>query len=159
MQLSFRNLREEDFDDVISWRSDPVTMQMSRYSGEITKDGFRPVFNRYLENPSFIVEGKMENGDLVSVGIINLTLCLNSSAFQYEIGINFNPKYRGMRLSKPSLQTFLREYVVDAVPGISNIVADIKQENVASISLFSGSGFHQITSKVPGYLRYLHVVL
>ncbi|MEX0595259.1 MAG: GNAT family N-acetyltransferase [Candidatus Paceibacterota bacterium] len=146
-----RKLEENDFDDVIEWRSDPTTMRMSKYTGDITEEGFTPVFNRYLtEGCSFIVVG--ENKEKICIITLHLLLL-----GQYEIGINMNPDYRGKGLSKSILQIFLKD-VSKMVPGISSIIAVIKEQNLPSINLFSNSNFYQVTSIEPGYLKYIYIV-
>ena len=146
-----RKLEESDFDDVIEWRSDPTTMRMSKYTGDITEEGFRPVFDRYLSNNScFMVVG--ENKEKICIITLHLLLL-----GQYEIGINMNPDYRGKGLSKSILQFFLKD-VSKLVPGISTIIAVIKEQNLPSINLFTHSNFCLLTSIEPGYLKYIYVV-
>lgn len=158
--LSIRKLVEADFDDVIQWRSDPTTMKMSKFTGEITESGFRPVFNRYLTNPSYIITHN--NGDnMEKIAIINLVV--THIHYHYEIGINMNPAFRGMGLAKPCLLLFLSHLKKTCnddqdTYDISTITAHIKQENVASIKLFTGAGFQQITSLEPGYHQYLYLL-
>jgi RimJ/RimL family protein N-acetyltransferase len=156
MDLSIRSLNELDFDDVVSWRSDLTTRKMAKYTGEITKEGFRPVFNRYLVNPSYIIDGIFDRG--LSDGIAIITLTPVDGIGQYEIGINMNPAYRGKNLSKSILQLCLEHIKTSRLSQISSIIAMIKQENIASIKLFTGVGFQQITSLEPGYLQYMYIL-
>lgn len=149
--MEIRKLEENDFDDVIEWRSDPTTMRMSKYTGDITEEGFRPVFDRYLTSGTcFMVVG--ENNERICVITLHVILL-----GQYEIGINMNPDYRGKGLSKSILQLFLKD-VSKLVPGISSIIAIIKEQNLPSINLFTHSNFYQVTSTEPGYLKYIYIV-
>lgn len=147
MESSFevRSLVPNDFETIFDWRRDNVTRKMSRYTGEVVREKFKPVFDTYLQNPSYLI-----SIDEDPVGFVIFT----GSDGQYEVGINLNPTYRGQGYSKKILSLVIKKSIDRTV--IRKIIATVKKENIPSIKLFTGVGFKQIQSDDDIFFHFLY---
>ena len=115
---------------IMEWRNDETTRLMSINSNLKHWDTFKDeYYNNYLNNPAYFVT--YNNIKIAFVSFIPV----NNDIFNYKIGINLSPEYRGKNLSKYVLLTALK----NIESGI--ILAEIKQLNFKSIKLFESCGF------------------
>jgi len=143
-----RRLNQNDFEVIFNWRRDQVTRKMSRYTGEVVREKFAPVFAKYLKNLSYLVS--LRGGD--PVGFVIFTE--EGDNGRYEVGINLNPAHRGQGYSKKILALVIEKYLDRTV--VQKILAAVKKENIPSIKLFIGVGFKPIESDDDQFLHFLY---
>lgn len=147
MNLTSRQLENKDFGLILEWRSDSVTREMSKYTGSVTAEGFKPVFNQYLTEPN---RSYLVLHDSNPVGIVT---AFQTEPGKYEIGINLNPEYRGQGLSRSVLKLVIDDYFRGR-DLVKELTAMVKLQNLGSVKLFERVGF-QLENQDDQYYYYL----
>jgi RimJ/RimL family protein N-acetyltransferase len=124
---------DEDGKLVMLWRNDPVTQKMSfNQKHKEWKDFKLEYYEGYFHHTPLFVAFQGEKIAFVSI--------MQKEGNDYLIGINLDPKRRGKRLSTPVLVA-ISDYVRKQMPHVKRIVAEIKDENVASKKTFVRAGY------------------
>lgn len=146
MKLNIELVQKNDSDclTIMEWRNDPITRQNSINQSPYTFETFKDIFyNKYFSNsipPLFISHNSTKKDNKIAfIGSVN------KNSNEIEISINLNPKWRGKKLSRPSLELGI-EYIKNNTK-INKIWALVKPSNIPSNKLFNGSGFIFIETK------------
>lgn len=141
VDIKIRSAKENDSKDIFEWRNDELTRQMSHTSEIIEWENH----NRWYSN-SLDSEGRIllicEDNHNEKIAIIRFDI----SELNAVISINLNPTQRGKGIAKSclirSIEFFSKEYIE-----IENLIAEIKEDNIASQKTFFGIGFTKYNSK------------
>lgn len=137
--MRLRPADEDDCLDVWRWRNDPQTRAMSRTPDEVELAAHTAWFRGALRNPQMtLLIGETDAG---KIGMVRF-----DRGAETEVSINLNPDFRGQGLSHALLGAAL------ATTG-GALVAEIKDENLASRRLFERAGFRRIATRA-GLGRY-----
>ena len=126
--------------DVLAWRNDPLTRAMSRNQAEVAEAEHLAWFGRALENPNLLLLIGEADGE--KAGMVRLDFRAET-----EVSINVNPALRGRGYGQALLQAGVRE-------AAGSVVAEIRDENVASRRLFERAGFRRVAT-ANGVGRYV----
>jgi RimJ/RimL family protein N-acetyltransferase len=137
--LILRKATEADALEVLAWRNDPLTRAMSRTHEEVSQAAHLAWFARVLADPRAI----LLIGELAGekVGMVRF-----DCGAETEVSINLNPAHRSRGLGYALLSQALAW-----APG--EVVAEIRDENLASQQLFERAGF-RLRSREGGRRRY-----
>jgi len=129
-----RNPESDESRLIWEWRNDPVTRQMSRQTGLIN----------WEEHTKWVQEiANSEKNALFILMSGQVPLCMirfsEMDGSRAEISINFNPVFRGKKLSKQMLIEACH-YGFNTL-SLQQLYAEIKPENSVSIKIFEGAGF------------------
>lgn len=132
-EIICRPLEPEDIQDILVWRNDPVTRQMSRNNNYISEIHHETWFKTMLADDTHIGLIGYFNGK--KIGAVFLKIDIHAS-----VSINMNPEHRGKKLSEELLREALREMRL-MNPKIDQFIAEIKDTNIASIKIFCRNNF------------------
>jgi RimJ/RimL family protein N-acetyltransferase len=117
----------DDALDVLAWRNDPLTRDMSRAQDPIDEAGHLAWFGQAIADPNrTLLIGEL-GGE--KIGMVRF-----DRAEETEVSINMNPRFRGRGLGYELLMAALAQ-------ARGSIVAEIREENLASQRLFERAGF------------------
>ncbi|PTE14446.1 GNAT family N-acetyltransferase [Phaeovulum veldkampii] len=140
--LKLRRADKLDSKDIFLWRNDAETRKMSRNQSVVLREQHDAWFAATLLNEErilYIAETDIE-GVAEKVAMVRFDLDkTNASA---EISINFNPVFRGFRLSGDVINIGIKAILTVWVD-INDVVAEIKIENKPSIKTFLNCGFEE----------------
>ncbi|MDB2689106.1 GNAT family N-acetyltransferase [Luminiphilus sp.] len=135
-KLTIRKARPEDCEDILRWRNDPHSAAMFLDTREIPAAEHRDWYFNALSNSNICMY--VAECCACAVGICRFEVDVDQSFA--TIAINLDPGSRGkglgLDLLVQSCESFLTDY---AVP----LLAEVKQENVASVKLFLSAGFKE----------------
>ena len=126
--------------DVLSWRNDPLARAMSRRSDVVAEADHEAWFGQAIGEAHRTL--RIGEVDGQKIGMVRI-----DRGEETEVSININPLHRGRGLSFPLLSGAL-----DGVAG--PLVAEIKDDNMASRRLFERAGFVFETAR-DGLRRYV----
>jgi len=133
--IKIRSAKENDSKDIFEWRNDKITREMSHTSEIIKLENHNRWYSNSLDSESRILL-ICENDCSEKIAIIRFDISESNSV----ISINLNPTQRGKGLTKSclikSIEFFSKEY-----SDIKRLVAEIKENNIASQKTFIGIGF------------------
>jgi len=128
---------------VWQWRNDINTKRLSFNSKSISWEEHILWFDKVLKDERYkFFIGEINN---IPVGIVGFKR-LRENNLCYEVNINISPKYRGKGIGKNILKIGINN-LKDVDKNLESICANIKSENLASISLFESLGFVLIKIK------------
>ena len=134
----------EDAQDVLSWRNDTVTRRMSGTIDLITEGSHFEWFEKVIENPKVLMLIGFDEHTNAKIGMVRFDL--NDNFSRAEISININPEYRSKGYSSRCL-IHAAEFLSLAYPACGVIDALVKEENLASVRVFSSVGYREITRR------------
>mgnify|MGYP001819315856 CR=1 FL=1 len=134
--LTLRRAAERDCDLIWEWRNAPEVRAASRQSKEIPLDQHRAWYAAQLQNPGRELLMAEVHGN--PVGMVRL----DKAADHGEINIIVATNARGQGLASPMLSTALAQ--ADMKPPVWRAV--VKPDNAASLALFQGLGFREVSS-------------
>jgi RimJ/RimL family protein N-acetyltransferase len=120
--IKLRPATMEDSDKLLEWKNDPVMRKFSIVTGDIIKKEDHIKWLRKHLDEIYIIEGDDLYGDIRFEGD--------------EIAIKLDPKFRGQGIGRQALE--IAKLMKDT------IIAKIVDGNVASMALFTRSGFKVI---------------
>ncbi|MBK6363350.1 MAG: GNAT family N-acetyltransferase [Saprospiraceae bacterium] len=128
--IKIRNAVIQDVHDIYEWVNDPDTRKYSFNTNLIVySDHIRWFEERLSNNKAWSYIGEVNGSKAAFIRI-------DKHQNGFVIGINLNPEFRGLRLSKSLLNAAISYF---EEPG--DILAFIKPENKVSIASFEGIGF------------------
>ena len=133
-KIRCRLINWDDSNDVLNWRNDILSREMSINATPISLEEHSIWFNKMLENTShfgFIGELNHEK-----IGVVFMKIHQGNA----NLSINLNPSHRGQRLGKNLLKNAM-QLGLKAIPVIDTFTAEIKNTNLASIQVFAQNGF------------------
>jgi len=152
--ILIRKANNSDSPRILEWRNDPVTQKMSKNTSPVRPEDHEAWFMTMRNDPSRIiyiaeVDAKpvaMCRFDLISIEEIPPR---NGLA---EVSINLAPEIRGRGLSSEILSRAIERFFSDYRP--LSLIADIKEDNSASIRCFLKAGFVDTRKRMGEYLRF-----
>jgi len=148
IEIYIRFADKKDIDDLYEWRNDPVTRKNSFNSDYMNKKEHRKWLYESLKNPQrqiFILVSSTNE----KIGQVRFD---NKEYTEAEIDIAISPNYRGRGYGtnaiKKASDIYLNNFKVD------NIMAKIKNDNIASIIAFKRAGFKE-NKKLKDYIELL----
>ena len=135
--LTVRRATVADSADLLAWRNDAVTREMSRSSEAVDQAAHDRWLASALQNSTLLIG----EADGVKVGMARI-----DRGDAIEVSINLNPDCRGRGLSLPLLSAALADEA-----GV--VLAVVKVQNLASRRLFERAGFKQVAQS-DGLIRY-----
>lgn len=140
-EIKIRSAKENDSKDIFEWRNNELTRQMSHTSEIIEWENHNRWYSNSLNSQSRILLICEDNRN-EKIAIIRFDISESNAI----ISINLNPNQRGKGLAKPcligSIEFFSNEYTE-----IKNLIAEIKEDNIASQKTFLGIGFTKYNLK------------
>ena len=141
VDVKIRSAKENDSKDIFEWRNDELTRQMSHTSEIIEWENHSRWYSNSLDSESRILL-ICEDDRKEKIAIIRFDISESNAV----ISINLNPTQRSKGLAKSclieSIEFFSKEYIE-----IKNLIAEIKEENIASQKTFLSIGFTKYTLK------------
>lgn len=146
MNMRCRFITLDDSKDVLRWRNDLGSREMSTNAGVITAVEHSLWFANMLDNRSHIgIVGEIKNE---KIGVVFVLIRESTS----KVSINLNPVHRGKRLGGILLRSSIIE-VQKLFPKLQQFTADIKDTNTASKKIFVQNGFY-FHAKKSGFSIY-----
>ena len=133
--MLIRTALVSDSQDILNWRNDKISREMSFNNNIITPDKHKAWFLNSLKNPAITMYvGEEKN---YKIGICRFDIH-NDYAFT-EVSININPLVRGKGYAKKFLQFSINTYFKKKK---NKLIAQTKKKNLASIKIFKAAGFY-----------------
>ena len=132
--LQCRLISSEDSKEVLDWRNDPVTREMSMTTSVISWSDHSDWFSKMLDSSTRIGFIGELGGEKIGVVFMHVN---KSTA---KVSINLNPAHRGKKLAG----RFLRKVMIEVQklnPKIDQFIAEIKNANTLSAKIFVQNGF------------------
>ena len=139
-EVSCRPITIADSSDVLHWRNDPASRQMSLTGNIILPLEHSRWFGSMLQSNTHI--GIIGEKNRSKIGVVFFKID-NAIA---RVSINLNPLHRGKKLAASLLGSAMNEILIIS-PKIKHFVAEIKNNNNASIKIFTQNGFALDTVK------------
>ncbi len=133
-QLRFRFAKESDVDLYYKWTNDPLVRKNSYNQNSVNYADHVNWFNKRLSSSNCFFY-LFCNFDNIPVGQVRIESASEKTIIGISIDENFRGKSYGVEMLKLATGDYLRKN-----PG-STILAYIKEENIASKSIFSKAGF------------------
>ena len=139
-KILIRKANQSDCGDILKWRNDEISRKMSFNPKIITANMHKVWFFEVLNNNNKIMYiGELDN---YKVGVCRFDF--DKSRLVSEVSININPYIRGKGFGKLFLKSSIVKYRRN---NKNNIVAKVRSDNLASIKIFTYSGFEIIRDK------------
>ena len=136
-KIIIRKANQSDYEDILKWRNDERSRKMFFNSKIITPIMHEAWFFEVLNNNNKVMYiGELDN---YKVGVCRFDF--DKSRLVSEVSINMNPHLRGKGLGKLFLKSSIVKYIRN---NKTNLVAKVKSDNLASIKIFTHSGFEII---------------
>lgn len=139
---------EENGKLIMEWRNDETTRKMFYNSDLKIWNEFKEIFkNNYFNNyikPLFAYNNDNKIAFIGFVGNKNIDIATNE--INCKISIIISPEYRNRKLGKIIINKSI-EYIKKNFPLTKKIIAEIKQQNIASYKLFESCNFKFIKNK------------
>ena len=140
--------------DIWKWRNDPITRSVSKNINEVSWGEHDSWFRKSLTNPNrYLYIGVSATHEYEeSIGIVRFDIS-SSYPEHSKVSINIAPRARGKRfgylLLKEGTENFARE-----IKRSIRIYAEVKINNLASIRLFTSSGYSSCDHDNTNYYQY-----
>ncbi len=135
LNLSFRAALESDARLIFEWRNDPLTRQQSHNTAELEWASHLAWFQKMLISPDRILHLAFTNSDACASMRQD-----RIAGEKWLLSWMVNPALRGKGIGTALLQQFVLNY-----PG--DYLAEIKNENFASIKMVQSAGFQLIEQR------------
>ena len=139
-KILIRKANQSDCRDVLKWRNDEISQKMSFNPKIITSKMHKVWFFEVLNNNNKV----MYIGELGDYKVGVCRFDFDKSRLVSEVSINMNPHLRGKGFGKLFLKSSILKYIKN---NKNNIVAKVRSNNLASIKIFTHSGFEIIQDK------------
>ena len=130
----------EDSNDVLTWRNNLASREMSMSSSVISPVEHSNWFANMLANEDHIGLIGEINGQ--KIGVVFMVICAGTS----KVSINLNPRHRGKGFAASLLRSSILE-VQKFFPTLQQFTAEIKDTNTASMKIFVQNGFNMHIKK------------
>ncbi len=132
--IEIRKATLADSADVLLWRNDGVTREMSRSPEAIPGEEHEKWFLESLERDDRVFYIGETEGE--KIGMVRFD---QREGDDWEVNINLNPAMRGRKLSLALLKMAIGEFTGQRQPG--RILAVIRTVNIPSKKIFGRAGF------------------
>lgn len=133
--IDVRPALNEDCRDLWTWRNDAQTRSMSISTEEVSWSAHEAWFHDVQADPARTILIGLLGGE--KIGMCRFDEHAGPPA-RMEVSINLNPGFRGRRLAVPLLHSAISTFRLKRA---GEIVAQVRDENVASIRTFERAGF------------------
>lgn len=144
-QLKMLSVREATLDDryeIWEWWNDPITREMMRQNSYVPWEDHVRWFDVVLaDSDRILCVGQLPEG---KVGVVRFDL---RDPLEYEVSINFNPKFRGQGLAPAMLEGSIN-YLL-SIREVKKVWAGCKARNIPSQRSFARAQFTFVNK--PGY--------
>lgn len=130
----------DDCNDILEWRNDKVSREMSLDGGVVAYSTHKNWFDIKLDDKQCILAIGVEGED--KVGVVRYDLDVD----KISVSINLNPKMRGKGLAE-KLLTETENLIPNSWRPLK-LLAEIKAENSASVKVFERGGYCCVGSHV-----------
>ena len=139
--LIFRNIKQSDREDLLAWRNDKTVREMSFNKAPVSIEEHNAWFDKAIIDPNKIFYiGEIRPHQ--KIGVARFDRIKNNS---YEINVNLALQCRGQGLGKLLISEGCSRLMNEK--GASEIIAQVKTENTASIKAFINAGFVKTEEK------------
>lgn len=140
-KLFFRKANKKDAELLLRWRNDPIVRKFSFSQHKINLNEHRAWFKKILKNPRchLYIILNLANEEIGTVRF-------DEKDDQAEINIVLAPEFRGRGYGNEVILLSSRSFLA-AHPEVSKIVAQVKEENIASVRAFLKSGYKEVKKK------------
>lgn len=143
--FSVRAARLDDEELTLRWANDPAARAMSFTQEPIGAGTHAAWFRRFLADPDTLyLIGEDETG--LPAGQVRFSR--SAGAAEAVLSISVDPLLRGLGLGSTLLRLALQEWA-GRFPGVA-VVAEVREENPQSATLFLNAGFSELASRRPG---------
>ena len=152
--ITVRHATLDDSSDVLIWRNDPLAIKTSINESSVSDKEHAKWFPQTLDSDQFVhLLGEVTDvdGGIRKIGVCRFDRKANN---QWRISINLNPAFRGQGLSEAFLGQSIAFWAYNAKPQRVTLVAEVRQENFASVKIFERNGFESVAVSA-GVLRML----
>lgn len=146
--LTLRPATKDDCRMLWEWRNDSLVRSVSFSSDEIPFESHSQWFNKKLEAANCLIQ-IAENKHGVPIGQVRFDLIENDAA---EISISVSAEHRSAGYGSKLIRT-ATEWILSS-HRVSEIVAAIKEDNVASQRAFEKAGYQRVADK-DGHRQYV----
>ena len=129
VMIHVRRATIEDAETILEWRNDPLAIEMSKTRKAVSLAEHLDWFARAIASPSHHIIIALENER--PLGVVRFS----RQEAEWLVSINLAPAERGRSLAARILKKSI------AAAGVTQLAAEIKNTNVASIRLFEKCGF------------------
>ena len=133
--VSARLASISDCKSIYQWRNDPITRKMSKNKNFIVWSDHVNWFKRsFFSNDNKLIICELGSSD--KIAFLKFKLIKESAL----VSINLNPNFRGQGFAKHCLLNSI-DLLKKETNKVKLLNAEIREENIASIKTFMGSGF------------------
>lgn len=153
-KLNIRSATENDSSDLLEWRNDPLAIQMSQSTHDVSPVDHELWFRKALTNQSIkllICESESDLKKTLKIGMVRFDETANNL---YKVSINLNPLHRGKGLAKKCLESSVNDFSIKNKRNIQ-LIAEIKVSNEASKKIFCDVGFKYVKNIDNNFLQYM----
>jgi len=153
-KLNIRSATENDFSELLEWRNDPLTIQMSQSTNGVSQADHETWFRKTLKTQSIkllICESESDLKKILKIGMVRFDETADNL---YKVSINLNPLHRGKGLAKKCLESSIHDFRKKNKRNIQ-LIAEIKASNEASKKIFSDVGFKYVKNIDNNFLQYM----
>ena len=136
MQIRIRPVTEADCYDLWSWRNHPMVRRGAFNSGKLDRKEHEKWFNEKIKDQQvsiYIAESKDEE----KLGQVRFEVHNEQSSY---INVNLNPLFFEKGLGSRMIEAATRYYFKEK-SGIKKIIAEVMEENTASLKAFEKAGY------------------
>lgn len=136
MEVTFRGVRERDFESLLRWRNDPETRKNSLTDREITREEHTLWFARAI-GPG-VQRNRIADIDGMSVGVVRFDWTENRDGC--DLSFTVAPEHRGKGYGFAMVEHALKNMH-------GRVCAEVKMSNQASRRILEKLNFHTIDSQ------------
>lgn len=134
IDLRIRNIFLSDIHDIFTWRNHPEVRKNFFSSGPVQWDEHEKWFKKKCDDPD--TKAYMVYSTENNIGTIRFENGDNG----IKVSVMLNHAYTGKGLGPKVIRLGLEKYISESRPG-KPIIAEIKEDNIASIKAFRRAGF------------------
>src|SRR5690606_22792295 len=138
--VAVRAARPDDSRSLWEWRNDPVSRENSHSSAEVPFRDHDAWFTHSLSSARRRIYIALDENE-ARIGMVSF----DADAKRALVSINLAPDARGRGASHPLLEAALDAFHLDR-PAVVEVIAEVKESNVASLRLFAAAGFGRVGS-------------
>ena len=150
-----RKIEENDSNEILLWRNDIITREMSKDTNIIKLQNHQKWFNNILNDNNYMSLICIDLSTNFKIAFVNFKI--NNKGQSSIISININPIHRNKGYSSlcltKSIEFFKKQFVK-----CEKVVAEIKDINLSSIKSFQKIGFKKIYSSSDGISSYKFII-
>ena len=152
MTLYLRSVVEEDRDVLYQWANDSEVRNNAFHTEQIIYDTHKLWFANVLKDKDvlqyILVSEEGENKEKKEIGQIRLNIYQDRAVIDYSIARDMRKKGFGVKIIQ-----MMEQKLHETGSNISILVAEVKNENVASAKVFEKCGY--VESRKKEYVEYI----